>query len=176
MEESPDMPTSQLDEESSITVSTTAVSTTAVSTVESSGDISIQMAPTTTKSAPADKTSSSDNETKSSSTPTGPIVGSVIGGLALIALVGFAVWFVRRKNPSFGAVPSHRDSNVHLPANYHHSQPQYLPDHDSLQYSPLSMSSTPRNGSQNFSNLAYPASPQASELPSTTGRPKTPEP
>jgi hypothetical protein len=109
-------------------------------------------------------------------------VGGVVGGLALIAFIGFGIWFVRRKKHNSGAVLSHRDSpTYHSPANYQ-SPSQSLPNYDyanptsaSPQYNHPPMSSTPRNASQNFSNLPYIAIPQASELASTTARPKTPE-
>ncbi|EKJ78421.1 hypothetical protein FPSE_01395 [Fusarium pseudograminearum CS3096] len=108
--------------------------------------------------------------------PIGPIVGGVIGGLALIALIGFGLWFIRRKKHN-----SSRDARGYSPGNYH-SPSQSLPGYGYVnhtspdpQYNPLPMSSTPRDVSQNFSNLPYVATPQSSELPSTPGRPKTPE-
>ncbi|SPJ84056.1 uncharacterized protein FTOL_10572 [Fusarium torulosum] len=101
----------------------------------------------------------------------------VIGGLALIALIGVVLWFLRRKKH----IPSHSDSNLHSTANYH-PQPQALPDevytnptYNAPPYDHPPMSSAPRNVSQNFSTLHYAASPQTSEFPSTPGRPKTPE-
>ncbi|KAH6968872.1 hypothetical protein DER45DRAFT_639112 [Fusarium avenaceum] len=140
--ESTDFSTSQSDEDNSSTVSTRA-------------SISTKNNPTTTESTPARQTSWSDNDPKDSSTPIGPIVGGVIGGLALVALIGFGLWFIRRRKH----IPSHRDSNLHSTANYH-PQPQALPDYDyeNPTYNappsdhPL-MSSAPRNGSQNLRGL-----------------------
>jgi hypothetical protein len=100
-------------------------------------------------------------------------VGGVIGGLALIALVGFGIWFIRRKKQDPGAIPSHGGYNP---------QSQSLPRYDYVnpayaapQYNQTPMSSTQANESQRFSNLPYIASPQTSELPSPQARPKTPE-
>ncbi|KAI6768146.1 hypothetical protein HG530_006155 [Fusarium avenaceum] len=140
--ESTDFSTSQSDEDNSSTVSTRA-------------SISTKNNPTTTESTPARQTSWSDNDPKDSSTPIGPIVGGVIGGLALVALIGFGLWFIRRRKH----IPSHRDSNLHSTANYH-PQPQALSDYDyeNPTYNappsdhPL-MSSAPRNGSQNLRGL-----------------------
>jgi hypothetical protein len=104
-----------------------AVSTKVISSIETTGSvdtgISTKKAPTTTESASADQTSSSDIDPKDSGTPIGPIVGGVIGGLALIALIRVVLWFLRRKKH----IPSHSDSNLHSTANYH-PQPQALPD------------------------------------------------
>ncbi|KAH7005855.1 hypothetical protein EDB82DRAFT_98571 [Fusarium venenatum] len=137
-------------------------------------NISIKAAPTNTESESASQTSSTDNGANSPSTPIGPIVGGVIGGLALIAFIGFGLWFVFRKNHNRGT-----DTSVYTPANYH-SPSQSLPSYGYInhtspdpQYNHPPMSSTPRDTSQNFSNLPHVVSPQHSELPSTPGRPRT---
>ncbi|QPC75215.1 hypothetical protein HYE68_005967 [Fusarium pseudograminearum] len=163
--ESTDISTSQSDEETSTTADPNTEPSNSVK-----GDGSTNADPTTTESAPSSQTSLSDSENTS---PVGPIVGGVIGGLALIALIGFGLWFIRRKKHNYN-----RDARGYSPGNYH-SPSQSLPGYGYInhtspdpQYNPLPMSSTPRDVSQNFSNLPYMATPQSSELPSTPGRPK----
>lgn len=165
MYESTDFPTSTSEEETSSTASSGTVET---STSHQTSDV-----PSTTTSDTAEQTSPTDPGPNSSSTPVGPIVGGVIGGLALIALVGFGIWFIRRKKQYPGAVPSHGG---------YHPQSQSLPHYDYVhpayaapQYNQPPMSSTQANESQRFSNLPYVASTQASELQSPPARPKTPE-
>lgn len=63
------------------------------------------------------------------SVPTGPIVGGVIGGLALLALAGFAIWFFclrKRKPASDAAPPSHVADGIH---SYHSSPPPLYDPH-----------------------------------------------
>lgn len=50
--------------------------------------------PTTTTLGPTTSAAAS------SSTPTGAIVGGVVGGTAVVALIGFGIWFIMRKNRS----------------------------------------------------------------------------
>jgi len=165
--ESTDFPTSASEEE------TTSTSTESSGSVETSISRRILDVPSTTESGIAEQTSSTDPGPEYSRTPIGPIVGGVIGGLALIALVGFGIWFIRRKKQDPGAIPSHGGYNPHsqsLP-HYDYVNPAYA----APQYNQTAMSSTQANESQRFSNLPYVASPQTSELPSPQARPKTPE-
>ncbi|QPC66452.1 hypothetical protein HYE67_008683 [Fusarium culmorum] len=107
-----DISTSQSDEQNS---STTADPTTEPSTsVEQ--DSSTNVDPTTTESAPASQTSSSDDK---NSPPIGPIVGGVIGGLTLIALIGFGAYglFVARSTiPAEMPATTHQETIILHPS------------------------------------------------------------
>ncbi|CAF3514564.1 unnamed protein product [Fusarium graminearum] len=163
---STDISTSQSYEENS---STTADPTTEPSTsVEQ--DPSTNVDPTTTESAPASQASSSDDK---NSPPIGLIVGGVIGGLTLIALIGFGAYglFVARST-----IPAEMPAATHQETIILHPSYGYI-DHTSPdpQYNHPPMCSTPSDISQNFGSQPYVVTPQSSELPSTPGRPKTPE-
>ena len=57
------------------------------------------------------------------STPIGAIVGGAVGGVAVLALIGFGIWFIRRRNrkDKAAAVDSHGSQP---PPVYHPSRPE----------------------------------------------------
>ncbi|KAL1843623.1 hypothetical protein VTJ49DRAFT_605 [Mycothermus thermophilus] len=86
--------------ESSATESSTSSETTETTsaTTTPDGERGDSTTPTSSNTAAASATETNDAEAAPASSPTGAIVGGVIGGLALIAMVGFGALFLRRRS------------------------------------------------------------------------------
>ncbi|KAF5249418.1 hypothetical protein FANTH_5299 [Fusarium anthophilum] len=77
----------------------------------------------TTSSAESSSSSEPDSSSNSSA-PVGAIVGGVLGGLALLALIGFGLWFIRHKKRQSGT-GSHVAATIDQPpvVPYYQQQP-----------------------------------------------------
>ncbi|KAH8649963.1 hypothetical protein BX600DRAFT_517186 [Xylariales sp. PMI_506] len=84
------------------------------STIDSSSSTTTTVSSSTTTNQSATSTGE-----PSSGPPVGAIVGGTVGGVAIIALVGFGVWFVKRRNKK----PDHGSSSAHVQPSFAQVQP-----------------------------------------------------
>ncbi|KAF4967708.1 hypothetical protein FSARC_4768 [Fusarium sarcochroum] len=152
-------------------------------------DVEAPLTPTTTRqtSTSRDSTEGGDGTRQtvtaspdtvdSSQVPVGAIVGGVLGGLALIALVGFGIWFIRHKKRQSVDNPNTAPSMEHQPqpVAFHQQQP-IAGDNppNKSQYSQLSVSTPVPVEAKSPSSSPHPTSQPMAELPNTIDRARSP--
>lgn len=83
-----------------------------------------------------------------SPTPVGPIVGGVIGGVAVIALIGFGIWFIlrrKRNQPPAPPVQPQQPPMEYQPQPQYQQTPIYNPAYAAVSQSPPPMSPPPES-------------------------------